>query len=74
MALRWQLSKRLEKGRFLCPSASEGKVALTPAPLAMRLDGIDWRAVSHVVAIGSRLMANADLALAEGRIGRHLRS
>jgi hypothetical protein len=28
-------SKRLEKGRFVWPSAKEGKIALTPAQLAM---------------------------------------
>ena len=44
MALQWQLSKRLEKGRFVWPSAKDGKVALTPAQLAMLLEGIDWRA------------------------------
>ena len=37
-------SKRLEKGRFVWPSAKEGKIALTPAQLAMLLEGIDWRA------------------------------
>ena len=36
--------KRLQKGRFVWPSAKEGKVALTPAQLAMLLEGIDWRA------------------------------
>ncbi|NKB55022.1 MAG: IS66 family insertion sequence element accessory protein TnpB [Alphaproteobacteria bacterium] len=36
-------SKRLEKGRFVWPSAKAGKVALTPAQLAMLLEGIDWR-------------------------------
>jgi transposase len=36
-------SKRLEKGRFVWPSAIDGKVALTPAQLAMLLEGIDWR-------------------------------
>ncbi len=36
-------SKRLEKGRFAWPSAKDGKVALTPAQLAMLLEGIDWR-------------------------------
>ena len=36
--------KRLEKGRFVWPSAKEGKVALTPAQLSMLLEGIDWRA------------------------------
>jgi transposase len=30
-------SKRLEKGRFVWPSAKEGKIALTPAQLAMLL-------------------------------------
>lgn len=36
-------SKRLEKGRFVWPSAKEGKISLTPAQLAMLLEGIDWR-------------------------------
>lgn len=36
-------AKRLEKGRFVWPSASAGKVSLTPAQLAMLLEGIDWR-------------------------------
>jgi transposase len=35
--------KRLERGRFVWPSAKEGKVSLTPAQLAMLLEGIDWR-------------------------------
>jgi transposase len=34
--------KRVERGRFW-PSATRGKVALTPAQLAMFLEGIDWR-------------------------------
>ena len=33
-------SKRLEKGRFVWPSAKDGKVALTPAQLAMLLEGM----------------------------------
>lgn len=37
-------SKRLEKGRFVWPSAAQGKVTLTPAQLSMLLEGIDWRA------------------------------
>lgn len=36
-------AKRLERGRFVWPAATEGKVALTPAQLAMLLEGIDWR-------------------------------
>ena len=35
--------KRLERGRFVWPSAKEGKVALSPAQLSMLLEGIDWR-------------------------------
>ena len=33
--------KRLEKGRFVWPTAKEGKVALTPAQLSMLLEGIE---------------------------------
>ena len=36
-------AKRLERGRFAWPSARDGKVFLTPAQLAMLLEGIDWR-------------------------------
>jgi transposase len=37
-------SKRLERGRFVWPSAKAGTWALSPAQLAMLLEGIDWRA------------------------------
>ncbi len=36
-------AKRLERGRFLWPQAANGTVSLTPAQLAMLLEGIDWR-------------------------------
>ena len=36
-------SKRLEKGRFVWPSAKDGMVSLTASQLACLLDGIDWR-------------------------------
>ncbi len=36
-------SKRLEVGRFVWPSAKDGKVSLSPAQLSMLLEGIDWR-------------------------------
>ena len=36
-------SKRLERGRFVWPSAADGKVVLTPAQFSMLLEGIDWR-------------------------------
>jgi len=35
--------KRLEKGRFVWPSAEAGSVSLTAAQLAMLIEGIDWR-------------------------------
>ena len=35
--------KRLERGRFVWPAAKEGKVSLSPAQLAMLVEGIDWR-------------------------------
>ena len=36
-------AKRLERGRFVWPQATEGSVALTRAQLSMLLEGIDWR-------------------------------
>ena len=36
-------AKRLEKGRFIWPSATGGIVSLTASQLACLLDGIDWR-------------------------------
>jgi transposase len=36
-------AKRLERGRFIWPQATEGTVRLTRAQLSMLLEGIDWR-------------------------------
>ena len=36
-------AKRLEKGRFVWPSAKDGVVSLTASQLACLLEGIDWR-------------------------------
>jgi transposase len=36
-------AKRLERGRFVWPAATQGVVSLTPAQLSMLLEGIDWR-------------------------------
>jgi transposase len=36
-------SKRLERGRFVWPSIKAGKLTISPAQLAMLLEGIDWR-------------------------------
>lgn len=35
--------KRLERGKFVWPQATEGVVSLTRAQLSMLLEGIDWR-------------------------------
>ena len=37
------LAKRLERGRFVWPQATSGRVHLTTAQLSMLLEGIDWR-------------------------------
>ena len=36
-------AKRLERGRFIWPQATEVSVHLTAAQLSMLLEGIDWR-------------------------------
>ncbi|WP_072377372.1 IS66 family insertion sequence element accessory protein TnpB [Rhizobium tibeticum] len=47
--LRWQWLhsvvryKKLERGRFLWPSAADGTVVITGAQLGYLLEGIDWR-------------------------------
>jgi transposase len=35
--------KRLEQGRFVWPPIVEGRLRLTPAQLALLVEGIDWR-------------------------------
>ncbi|RWE80882.1 MULTISPECIES: IS66 family insertion sequence element accessory protein TnpB [unclassified Mesorhizobium] len=36
-------TKKLERGRFIRPSAADGTVVITPAQLGYLLEGIDWR-------------------------------
>jgi transposase len=64
------LTKRLERGRFAWPSARDGKVFLTPAQLAMLLEGIDWRS-AHIdecivphVGTGAASLGGATIPLA----------
>jgi transposase len=40
-------AKRLERGRFVWPRATSGTVSLSPAQLAMLIEGIDWRRVER---------------------------
>lgn len=35
--------KRLERGRFVWPQATQGAIHLSAAQLSMLLEGIDWR-------------------------------
>jgi len=36
-------TKRLERGRFIWPSAADGAVSISPAQMSYLLSGIDWR-------------------------------
>ena len=40
-------AKRLEHGRFVWPSPTNGVIAISAAQLAYMLDGIDWRNPRH---------------------------
>jgi transposase len=40
-------AKRLERGRFIWPSADSGVVLISTSQLACMLDGIDWRNPQH---------------------------
>ena len=40
-------AKRLERGRFIWPSPTDGVVAITAAQLGYMLEGIDWRNPLH---------------------------
>jgi transposase len=40
-------AKRLERGRFVWPTASSGAVSISAAQMAYMLEGIDWRNPVH---------------------------
>jgi transposase len=40
-------AKRLDRGRFIWPSASGGAVAISAAQMSYMLEGIDWRNPQH---------------------------
>ena len=40
-------AKRLARGRFIWPQASDGAMVITPAQLSYMLEGIDWRNPIH---------------------------
>ena len=49
------LTKRLERGRFVWPTAKDGRVYLTPAQLAMLLEGMEWRRPQRTERPGLRI-------------------
>lgn len=40
-------AKRLERGRFIWPTPTQGVVSISSAQLGYMLDGIDWRNPQH---------------------------
>lgn len=40
-------AKRLERGRFIWPTPTDGVVAISSAQLGYMLEGIDWRHPQH---------------------------
>lgn len=48
-------TKRLERGRFVWPVARNGKIHLTPAQLAMLLEGINWKHPQRMGRPGLRI-------------------
>ena len=40
-------AKRLDRGKFIWPSASDGAVSISAAQMAYMLEGIDWRMPQH---------------------------
>ena len=40
-------AKRLERGRFVWPSTTDGGMTITPGQLGYLLEGIDWRHPQH---------------------------
>jgi transposase len=46
-------AKRLEKGKFVWPPIVDGRMRLTPAQMALLVEGIDWRRTVSV-ADGTR--------------------
>jgi transposase len=58
-------AKRLERGRFIWPQATEGTVCLTRTQLSILLEGIDWRRADFQrlsTALSSKMEAIAPAA------------
>jgi len=49
-------AKRLERGKFVWPHAREGALRLSPAQLAMLIEGLNWKqAIVHDEVVTPRL-------------------
>ena len=62
-------SKRLERGRFVWPALSGGKVVVTAAQLSMLLEGLDWRAPRRTwrpLAVGQKVFIYSRLGVISG--------
>jgi transposase len=57
-------AKRLERGRFIWPSATSGVVSISTSQLAYMLDGIDWRNPQHTTH-GRRAANHCDSEVGE---------
>lgn len=58
-------AKRLERGRFIWPSATSGVVSISASQLAYMLDGIDWRNPQHTWRPHGSRLSLSKLELAE---------
>lgn len=47
--------KRLERGHFVWPAVTEGKIHLTPAQLVMLLEGLNWKHPQRTYQTGLRV-------------------
>ena len=50
-------AKRLDRGKFIWPSASDGAVSISAAQMAYMLEGIDWRNPQTDVASEERRLS-----------------
>jgi transposase len=56
-------AKRLDRGKFIWPSASDGAVSISAAQMAYMLEGIDWRNPRLHVASEDRGLRRQDSSL-----------
>ena len=62
-------AKRLDRGKFIWPSASAGAVSISAAQMAYMLEGIDWR--NPQLTGGRRARVEQKKSAAAGILGSH---